>query len=330
MTVIYETKVGSFTPSNDRFHTTSAPVTRPARTIGNLNRPICQTSGLMVKFNRTDLGLRQRLCCSWLFLSCVPVTSDVYENDWNYMKTLRALCSLSLLGFFGNAAYATLVCVPGPDATVAQVQASNTTCVANNAYEFGNFSFTSQAAGTTALDPTDVVFQILQASAVGPYLIFPETFNVVSPPAGNDVDSSFMLAYSVVALNGTMITGFDGHLIGTAAHHGTSLISIDYCAGAPIGSCPAGQGGALDVSSITSIQFVTLPSAVASLNFLITGTIDSPDQGSAAGMTSFEMGFQSGTAGGTSLDVPEPATAFSLSLGLLLLGIGIGGRLRHS
>jgi hypothetical protein len=247
------------------------------------------------------------------------------------MTALRVAGSALLLGIFGSTAYASLTCLPGTFATIDQVQATNETCTANNTEQFSNFLFTSQAKGTTALNPADVAFQILQGD-VGPYLVFPQTFSVMSPPTGDNVSSFFTLAYSVSALNNMVITGFDGHVIGAAQHHGTSGVSIDYCAGGPVASCPTGQGGVLNVDWITSKEFVTLPSGVGSLNFLVTGTIDSPDQGSNASMTSFEMGIQTGS-GGTVIGVggvPEPGTELSVCLGLLLLGIGLRGRLRRS
>jgi len=248
------------------------------------------------------------------------------------MKTLRVLGSILMLEIFGSAAYATLVCIPGSYPTVDQVQAANITCVANNTEQFNNFLFTSQATGTTAVHASDVGFLIPQGS-VGPYLAFPQTFDVASPPAGNDVSSSFTLAFSVSALNNMVITGFDGHVIGAAMHNGSSGVSIDYCAGGPVSGCPAGHGGVLDVDWITSIKFFTFLTGVQSLNFLVTGNIDAPDAGSGASMASFEMGFQAGPSSGvngSSGQVPEPNTAISLSLGVLLLGLGIRGRLRHS
>jgi len=238
------------------------------------------------------------------------------------MTTVRMAGVVLMVGVFGSTAYATLSCVPGIYPTMDQAQTANVSCIANNIEQFSNFSFTSQAKGTQALSAGDVGFQILQGT-VGPYLIFPQSFNVDSPPTGDDVSSSFTFAFSLSALNNEVITGFDGHVIGAAMHHGSSLVSIDYCAEAPISTCPAGQGGVLDVNWITSIVFVTLPTGVNSLNFLVTGEIDSPDQGSAASMTSFEMGVQA-------MAIPEPRTTVSLSLCLLLLGIGVRGRVRHT
>jgi hypothetical protein len=245
------------------------------------------------------------------------------------MKTLSIAGGLLMLSIFGGVAHATLMCVPGPIPTVAQVQASNAVCIANSTEQFSNFSFTSQATGATALNSADIAFQILQGN-VGPYLVFPQSFGVVSPPTGTDVSSSFTLSYSLSALNNMVITVFFGHLNGEAIHDGSSSVSIDYCAGAPISGCPAGQGGVLDVSSLTGIKSVTLPSGVNSLNILVKGRIDAPDQGSSASMTSFEMGFQSGSGVVLPTAIPEPGTALSLSLGLLLLGIGIRSQPRHS
>jgi hypothetical protein len=241
------------------------------------------------------------------------------------MTTVRSVGVMSMLAVFGSTASATLLCMPGTFPTVDQVQTASVSCIANNTEQFNSFSFTSQATGAAALDAGDIGFQILQG-AVGPYLIFPQSFSVASPPSGVDVSSSFTFAFSASALNSQLITGFDGHLIGSAMHHGTSLISIDYCAGGPISACPGGQGGVLDVNWITSIDFVTLPTGVNSLNFLITGKIDSPDQGSAASISSFEMAIQPGNG----IAIPEPGTAVSLSLGVLLLGIGVRGRLRNT
>jgi hypothetical protein len=242
------------------------------------------------------------------------------------VTTFRVVRCLLILSAFGSSAYATLICLPGPSSTIDQAQATNESCIANDTEQFSNFTFTSQAHGTVALNPAAVEFQILQG-IVGPYLVFPQSFNVVSPPTGSDVSSAFTLSFSVSALNNMVITGFLGHLNGEAIHNGSSSVSIDYCAGAPINGCPAGQGGVLDVSSITAIKSVTLPSGVNSLNLFVTGKIESPDQGSSAGMTSFEMGFQAGppsSVGGA--NVPEPGTAHSLLLGLLLIGIGSAPR----
>jgi len=241
-----------------------------------------------------------------------------------------------MFGLFGSVSYATLVCVPAAYPTIDQIVANNTSCDVNNTEQFNNFSFTTQATGTTPLNPADVQFQILQGmAAVGPYLIFPESYSVTSPPSGVDVNSSFTFGYTVSGLNSMVITAFNGHIIGAAQHDGSSSVTIDYCAGGPVSSCPAGQGGVLDVNSVDSIETVTLPAGAALVNFLITGTIDSPDQGSNASMNSFEMGFQSGSGtntggtGGEGGQVPEPGTGLSLSLGLLLLGIGCCRRSRR-
>lgn len=253
----------------------------------------------------------------------LPVFSSLSgELKRGCMKIISTVGGLLIWGFCGHAAHASLMCVPSSYPTIDQVQAAHTSCIANGTAQFSNFEFASSATGTAALAAGDVQFQILQGT-VGPYLIFPSTFTVASPPTGSDVNSSFMLSYSVNAVNNMVITNFDGHLIGAAMHHGASVVSIRYCAGAPVSNCPAGQGGVLDVNSVTQIQNVNFTAGVTSLNFLVNGTIDSPDQGSSASMTSFEMGFESGL-GSTVIppsNVPEPSTLLSLFTGLLIFTV---------